>query len=200
MEERRAAVGKREDRRVRRTRALLEQGLVQLLEKKPIREITVRELTNLIDINRGTFYLYYRDIYDMVEKIEGEYYKRLVEMLDAAREEKEDKRIRNGLQDFFVFIRENKDLCRVFLGENGDEAFLQKILLLIKEKCREQWPKTLNISDEEFEYRYSFAASGILGIVRYWLSVDCDQPAEKVALLAERCIMRGIIPHLKKEA
>ena len=120
-----------------------------------------------------------------------------VEMLDAAREEKEDKRIRNGLQDFFVFIRENKDLCRVFLGENGDEAFLQKILLLIKEKCREQWPKTLNISDEEFEYRYSFAASGILGIVRYWLSVDCDQPAEKVALLAERCIMRGVIPHVK---
>lgn len=197
MEERRANIGRREDRRVRRTRALLEQGLIRLLEKKPIREITVRELTDLVDINRGTFYLYYRDIYDMMEKTEEEYYSRLTALINADNGEDDEKRIRNGLQDIFFFIRENKDLCRVFLGEHGDPAFLQKIHLLIKEKCREKWPKNLSISDTEFEYRYSFASFGTLGLIRYWLAADCDVPPEKVALLAERCIMRGVIPHVK---
>ena len=55
MEERRAGIGRREDRRVRRTKRMLEKGLIQLLGQKPLRSITVRELTELVDINRGTF-------------------------------------------------------------------------------------------------------------------------------------------------
>ena len=53
------------DRRVRKTRALLLQGLVKMLETHDIQDISVKELTELVDINRGTFYLHYDDIYDM---------------------------------------------------------------------------------------------------------------------------------------
>ena len=63
---------KKEDRRVRRTKKLVTQALTELLQKKQINEITVKELTDLADMNRGTFYLYYRDIFDMLEKIEAE--------------------------------------------------------------------------------------------------------------------------------
>ena len=63
---------KKEDRRVRRTKKLLTQALTELLQKKQINEITVKELTDLADMNRGTFYLYYKDIFDMLEKIENE--------------------------------------------------------------------------------------------------------------------------------
>ena len=47
------------DRRVRKTRALLLQGLVKMLETHDIQDISVKELTELVDINRGTFYLHY---------------------------------------------------------------------------------------------------------------------------------------------
>ena len=60
---------RKEDRRVRRTKKLLTQALTQLLQRKQVNEITVRELTDLADMNRGTFYLYYKDISDMLEKI-----------------------------------------------------------------------------------------------------------------------------------
>ena len=43
------------DSRVRRTKRLLRQGLTELLKQKSIKKITVRELSELIDINRGTF-------------------------------------------------------------------------------------------------------------------------------------------------
>lgn len=52
------------DRRVRKTRALLLQGLVKMMENHDIQDISVKELTELVDINRGTFYLHYDDIYD----------------------------------------------------------------------------------------------------------------------------------------
>ena len=58
------------DRRVRKTKAALRAGLIKLMQEKSIREITVRELVDEVDINRSTFYLHYTDIYDMLNKIE----------------------------------------------------------------------------------------------------------------------------------
>ena len=42
-------------RRYRRTEALILNGLPTLLQQKSIKEITVRELAALVDINRSTF-------------------------------------------------------------------------------------------------------------------------------------------------
>lgn len=48
---------RKEDRRVRRTKKLLTQALTELMQHKQIKDITVTELTELADMNRGTFYL-----------------------------------------------------------------------------------------------------------------------------------------------
>ena len=194
MDDRRANIGRREDRRVRRTRALLEQGLVRLLEEKPLRAITVRELTDLVDINRGTFYLYYRDIYDMVDKLEADYYARFNEVLGRHGGKPMDQRLHLVLSEMFSFMEENKQLIRVLLGEHGDMDFLQKISLDLKERCREDLSSAVRISAAEFEYRYSFASMGILGILRNWLADDCRAPARKMAALTERCIVCGVVP------
>ena len=42
---------KKEDRRVRRTKKLLTRALTELLQTKQINEITVKELTDLADMN-----------------------------------------------------------------------------------------------------------------------------------------------------
>ena len=68
---------KKEDRRVRRTKKLLSQGLIELMQHKQVKDITVRELADLVDVNRGTFYLYYRDIFDLLEQLEEELFEQL---------------------------------------------------------------------------------------------------------------------------
>ena len=70
------------DRRVRRTRALLLKGLIGLMKEKDIKDISVKELSDLADINRGTFYLHYNDIFDMVEKLEDELFVEFNAILD----------------------------------------------------------------------------------------------------------------------
>ena len=57
------------DRRIRKTKAQLRRGLAKLLKEKTIKEITVKELVEEVDINRSTFYLHYTDIYDLQHKI-----------------------------------------------------------------------------------------------------------------------------------
>ena len=63
-----------EDSRVKRTKKLIRKGLVELAQTKRINKITVKELTDYIEINRGTFYLHYKDVFDLVESLENELY------------------------------------------------------------------------------------------------------------------------------
>ena len=58
-----------EDSRVKRTKKLIRKGLVELSQTKRINKITVKELTDHIEINRGTFYLHYKDVFDLVESL-----------------------------------------------------------------------------------------------------------------------------------
>ena len=47
---------RKDDRRVRRTRAQLRRALTELLQEKSIDSLSVTELTSRADVNRGTFY------------------------------------------------------------------------------------------------------------------------------------------------
>jgi len=65
------------DRRVRKTRAQLRKCLSTLLETKKVQNITVKELAQMADINRGTFYLHYKDVYDLLDNIQKDLLKEL---------------------------------------------------------------------------------------------------------------------------
>ena len=67
---------KTEDRRVRKTKKAMSAALAALLQKKPLKSITVREISELADINRGTFYLHYSDVFDMVEKLQNDIFEK----------------------------------------------------------------------------------------------------------------------------
>ena len=77
------ADNQKQERRYRRTEALLVNGLTTLLQEKSIKEITVRELADLVDINRSTFYLHYTDIYDLLEKTEERLFQQIQDIMQT---------------------------------------------------------------------------------------------------------------------
>ena len=119
------------DRRVRRTKARLRQALAQLLLEKDLSSITVRELTDLADVNRGTFYTHYRDLYDMLEQMEQEMFQELEDMLDSYASDILQQDITPILRDVFRFVGRNKDLCQVFLARQAVDRFSQRLNTLI---------------------------------------------------------------------
>ena len=183
---------KKEDRRVRRTRKILTQALTELLQKKQVNEITVKELTDLADMNRGTFYLYYKDIYDMLEKIQDEMFEKLNAIFALREDEKVTEQTKPILLDLFRFIEENQEMCRVLLSPNGDMSFLHRLNEVLREKCLHLYFGSEPAANEEdFDYRYSFVVYGCAGIIRAWVGRNCPEKPEQMAELASRMILSG---------
>lgn len=65
-------VGIANNRRTIYTKNSIREAFLTLLEQKELDKITVKEITELADINRGTFYKYYKDSFDLLERIKPE--------------------------------------------------------------------------------------------------------------------------------
>ncbi len=70
-----------QDRRIRKTRAVLKSSLLSLMKEKSVKHITVKELCDKADINRGTFYLHYTDVFDIEVQIDDFLFRYLDEFL-----------------------------------------------------------------------------------------------------------------------
>lgn len=181
------------DRRVRRTKALLLQGLIQLMEEKDIKDISVKELSDLADINRGTFYLHYSDVYDMLGKIEEELFREFNDILerDLAGAGASPVIPRPVLLDLFIFLGRNRDLSRVLIGPHGDLAFLNRLKELVKEKLR-MMMNNAECSVEHFDYLYSFMVSGCTGVIECWLNQETPASPEEIASYCSALLHGGL--------
>ena len=189
------------DRRVRKTRGQLRQGLVRLMREKSIQDITVKELCEECDINRGTFYLHYKDIYDLVEQIENELFQEFESILMSYTIDDISRRPKQLLTDVCKFLDENRDICSALLGDNGDINFAQKLRGFIRKKCFNDISAAYNISDvSEFEFLYSYFESGFIGVARYWLQhPETGKSAEDIADIIERIFVFGVKDYIKGE-
>ncbi|WP_054637466.1 TetR/AcrR family transcriptional regulator [Thalassobacillus sp. C254] len=61
------------DRRVARTRTLIRNTFAELIVEKGLDRVTIKDLTERADINRGTFYLHFQDKYDLLEQSEEKF-------------------------------------------------------------------------------------------------------------------------------
>ena len=68
------------------TKDKLRSAFWTLYSSKPIDKITIKEITDLAGYNRGTFYLYYKDVYDILASIEAELLQASEQILETARE------------------------------------------------------------------------------------------------------------------
>ncbi len=57
------------DRRTRYTQQTIKDSFLSLLKEKPFSKITVTEVCRMSEINRGTFYLHYYDIDDVLDSL-----------------------------------------------------------------------------------------------------------------------------------
>lgn len=189
-------MGKKIDRRVRKTKQQLQDGFIYLRKQKDLKEITVKELCELTDLNRGTFYLHYKDIYDLSEQLEESLFVSFQEVLDKHTITSEYKTIDSPkplLRDILLLIKDNSEFCTMLLSDTGEIAFVNKLKKLVLDIA---FKKCIDLFDfnkkEYFTYSYNFILYGCIGIIESWLLNGLKEDPEEIAELASQMILDGI--------
>lgn len=181
------------NRSVLRTKAMLKQGLAELMLTKPPSKITVSELTAHVNLNRGTFYLHYRDIYDLLDQMEDESTSELLAILSAHDAQEIQGNPFHLIKDVFQFLGENADFCRAVLSDSRHEPYIRKIQNLVKEKCFSDWEFILaGKHKEHYDIFFSYILSGIIGILENWLIKGMEQSVDEIAALTEQFVLHGM--------
>jgi AcrR family transcriptional regulator len=186
------------DRRILRTKRMIRDALTILMEEKGFEGITVRDLTEQADINRGTFYLHYHDKYDLLEQSEEEVLngiEKLISDLDpkeALKFNEQDEPLPFIVKLFEHFLA-NSSFMKVVLGPRGDASFQVKIKELIKKTFLRNL-KT-NKKNEEMlvpvEFLIAYVSSAHLGVIQHWLKSGMVESPSEMATILSRITLLG---------
>lgn len=147
-----------------RTRQNIMDAFWELYCVKRIEKITVREITAKAGYNRGTFYEYFLDVYDVLDQIEQSL---LPEIADMPPLRLDMKGSQLPIDSFIKLYSSSSKYYTVLLGDNGDPAFAGKMKNGIKAKLMEQ----LSIEGDdilEIDYALEYMLSAMIGILTYW--------------------------------
>ena len=169
-----------ENRRVRMTKQLMKDALLELMETKQFEKIKVTDLCSAADVNRSTFYAYYSDIQDLLGEIEDS----LLESLPGLEQKGGTGKgqFLSDLEKYFEFVKRNKRLFYILVVRRSSDSFNRRLIEAVMERYGHD---TLSQSDR---YTYTFCVSGVLGILKDWIAGDFPMPSrEFAALVLERC-------------
>ncbi|TYP69836.1 TetR/AcrR family transcriptional regulator [Paenibacillus methanolicus] len=195
------------DRRKERTRQLLHKALLELIEERGLEGITVSDLTQRAEINRGTFYLHYKDVPDMLDQSKMAFMQGLRERLmtlevDGLIQKAAADETDQNLVDVFAFIADHADLFRLLLGPGGDSFFGDQVVRLLKEhfydKLLPLWQleeARLNIPSD---FLIAYVSAANLGFLQHWLETGMKQTPEQFARMVVRVVRTGPI-HLGQD-
>lgn len=165
-----------EDKRIRRTKKLLRQALTRLMRQKDFQSITVTDVVREADINRGTFYAHYRDVYDLRDKIEAEMIADFRGMIATIRPS-ETATLRPVLGRLMDYLEENREIVTALIKVNAPDGFGKKMIVVIEE-CRMELFPYRSIEDA---YAARFLATGAIGMIEKWITEA--QPIPKTEMI-----------------
>lgn len=180
-------MGNSNDRRVRKTKAVIRRSLTELLKIKELNDISVSELTKLSDISRGTFYLHYKNVFDLFEQTENELVEDVGTILFSHRSDAQWLSTPT-LIELFRYVAFNADVFAAMLRVKETE-FFKKLTTQFKPETKEEWRMLLPDAEEGmFEYCYTFIASGCAALMKLWFESGMKETPEVIADFARRLI------------
>ncbi len=179
---------KQTDLRVIRTRQMIKNAFLELMNTIGFSKITVENLSKKAMISRNTFYLHYSDKYDLLDQLEAEMLQGIkdiimempIETIVAAGLNHE--RISSIILKVFEYIKEQGTFFTLFMGEKGDPAFLNKLHDTIKSVfIAKHMSSFLRVPEQ-------YAIALIIGIqtsfIKEWLNSGMkESPVELVSII-----------------
>ena len=178
------------NRSVRNTKKRLYESLMKLVGKKPLNQVTVKEITEDADVNRSTFYFHYQDVSSMVVEMEDKFLQDFSVALTALEQKSHD-----FIAILVRCLENHRDLCKLLLGSNGDMAFVEKMKAIVAEKCSKIWKDAVpELTDVEASAMDTFLIGGVMSTLQTWILSERRVPAKEITDILNRLIFDGICP------
>lgn len=181
------------DLRVQRTRKNIINAFLKLRSKKALEKISVKELAELAQINKATFYLHYKDIYDLSEILENELIENIfagIDHPDAAISN--PKLFTKELADAFISHRAMIDI--VFSDERSG-ILINRVETRVKDVIFNKYPDFRNSSKINIFLTYSIKG-GYYAFIEN-IGYDMDTLLSVIGDMTE-CVTQRIIPNKRE--
>lgn len=174
-----------ENRRVKMTKRMMKEALIDLMNEKSLEKITVTEICKCADVNRSTFYAYYEDISALRLEIEDEVLEHVTIYAENFNDYT-DKKMLEVFEEFFDYVRENEKVFRVLIIQHENRSFNRRMLDTIMEKYK----MSLECSGElPAKYTYIYSVSGVIGIMGEWIESGFTISSKKLAKMVwQMCV------------
>ena len=181
------------------TASLMNQALLQLLEKKDIELITVTEITKKAGVNRSTFYLHYENTFDLLQETTRYILDKHFAYYSSDAKGIADRFVNCELKDlvfitseylipYLTFIKDNQRIFKVSIKQfnslNMDEVY-GRMFEYIFNPILERF----HVPANERAYVMKFYLTGIFGIVMEWLDKNCSEDMATVIKIITDCVM-----------
>ena len=185
--------------KVQPTRQKIHQAFLALYAQKPINLISIKELTYAAGINRGTFYLHYFDLPDLIDSLEREHLAALASKMENFPDLLYVADDSEALAQFFVpvlkYIETNKTTFQVLLSMHSRPNFRQELhvqmrrnlMLRVQKGKREGDSKTGMQQQLVLEY----IISANLGVIIHWILAETRLSAEDVTSILSKISLHG---------
>ncbi len=164
---------------------------MELLKVKQISTITIKELCELADINRSTFYAHYSDQYDLLYSIEEEFIEDMVVTMNEYNFSKEEE-ASLMTEKLLEYIADKSDICQTLLSENSDIHFQKKGMMITKQFIFKNLMIDNKLDQETFEYIRIFFVSGSIHVIKKWLENGMNKTPKEIALILNNFINKGL--------
>ncbi|WP_368490984.1 TetR/AcrR family transcriptional regulator [Clostridium sp. BJN0013] len=178
------------DRRIRRTEKLIKQGLCEMIKKKSLKDITVKDITDVADLNRRTFYLHYKDIYDLLEQIEKNLIKEFKELLENCHPIMFHDSAYRCVEVLLQHVYDNLNLLKVIVTNNTN--ILDKLMNIAISYALNSSSDIYKDDDENVKYAFVFIIFGTIGIVKKWIDDGTNISPHQMSIMINDFIAHGL--------
>ena len=166
------------DIRTQFTKNVIRTCFFELLKEMPINKITVKAICEKANINRTTFYRYYRDPFDLIEQIENELLEAFLSHVKGMK--KID--METALKAMFSAILHNQETYLILISENADRFYIRKMITetykFFKDGMEKRYPE---LSENQRRWLYYYVAQGSIGITIDWLERGMKESPDEMA-------------------
>lgn len=175
---------KSQDRRIKITKRMLKDTLIELLKEKDIYHVSIRELCENADVNRTTFYKYYGSQFDLLADME----KDILDFIEKSVMHNETESVKI-ISSICSYLEENLEFIRLIINNNVDPTFANKLFAIdsIKQEAIKKFYGCK--SEAEREYFYNFLTYGTFRMVCVWLNKHERESPEAFAKLINQIML-----------